>query len=296
LKISSFLFVFCGILSWTLKEEKMSEKVKRTERIAAITRILSCNPGKLFTLSDFAQMFGAAKSSMSEDISMIESAIRKYNLGTLETLTGAAGGVRLRNYNIGLDNYQEVEKVAQMLRDPERVLPGNFLYWSDILSDPQIMRQMGAILASEFEEEKPDAVLTMETKGIPLAMMVADALSVPLVIARRNSKVYEGSAVNINYVTGNGRIETMALARRSLKPRQKVLVADDFMQVGGTVGGMVALMAEFECPVIGIAVMIAQDNINRNSLPTHRSLLSYSGTVNGIPMVEPAAWLRPGGR
>lgn len=274
----------------------MSEKVKRTERIAAITRILSCNPGKLFTLSDFAQMFGAAKSSMSEDISMIESAIRKYNLGTLETLTGAAGGVRLRNYSIGLDNYQEVEKVAQMLRDPERVLPGNFLYWSDILSDPQIMRQMGAILASEFEEEKPDAVLTMETKGIPLAMMAADALSVPLVIARRNSKVYEGSAVNINYVTGNGRIETMALARRSLKPRQKVLVADDFMQVGGTVGGMVALMAEFECPVIGIAVMIAQDNIDRNSLPTHRSLLSYSGTVNGIPMVEPSAWLRPGGK
>lgn len=274
----------------------MSEKVKRTERIAAITRILSCNPGKLFTLSDFAQMFGAAKSSMSEDISMIESAIRKYNLGTLETLTGAAGGVRLRNYSIGLDNYQEVEKVAQMLRDPERVLPGNFLYWSDILSDPQIMRQMGAILASEFEEEKPDAVLTMETKGIPLAMMAADALSVPLVIARRNSKVYEGSAVNINYITGNGRIETMALARRSLKPRQKVLVADDFMQVGGTVGGMVALMAEFECPVIGIAVMIAQDNIDRNSLPTHRSLLSYSGTVNGIPMVEPSAWLRPGGK
>jgi purine operon repressor len=296
LKKSFFLFVFCGILSWTFKEEEMSEKVKRTERIAAITRILSRNPGKLFTLSDFAQMFGAAKSSMSEDISMIESAIRKYNLGTLETLTGAAGGVRMRNYSIGLDNYQEVEKVAQLLRDPERVLPGNYLYWSDILSDPQMMRQMGAILASQFEEDKPDAVVTMETKGIPLALMTADALSVPLIIARRNSKVYEGSAVNINYLTSSGRIETMALARRSLKPRQKILIVDDFSRAGGTIGGMISLMAEFECPVVGIGVMIAQENTDRNNFANYRSLLNYSGTVNGIPMVEPAGWLRPGGK
>ena len=54
----------------------------------------------------------------------------------------------------------------------------------------------------------------METKGIPAALMAAQALGVPLVIARRSSKVYEGSAVNINYVSGSSaHIETMSLSR-----------------------------------------------------------------------------------
>ena len=42
--------------------------------------------------------------------------------------------------------------------------------------------------------------------------MTARALGVPLVIARRDSRAYEGSAVKINYVSGGDRIETMALA------------------------------------------------------------------------------------
>ena len=73
------------------------------------------------------------------------------------------------------------------------------------------------------------------------ALMAAQALNVPLIIARRTTKVYEGSAVNISYVSGNGSIETMSLSRRAVKEGSRALIVDDFLRGGGTAGGMVAL-------------------------------------------------------
>ena len=45
-----------------------------------------------------------------------------------------------------------------------------------------------------------DYVVTVETKGIPLAYEVAKSLGVQLVIVRRDNKVTEGPTVTINYV------------------------------------------------------------------------------------------------
>lgn len=87
---------------------------------------------------------------------------------------------------------------------------------------------------TRFMDRNPDYILTVETKGIPLAVMVARAFNKPLVIARRDSKVTEGSAISINYVTGSsGRIQTMTLTKRAIPPNARVLIIDDFMKAGG---------------------------------------------------------------
>ena len=41
------------------------EKIRRNERMSAMMKILSDAPGKMFTLSYFCEMFGAAKSTIS---------------------------------------------------------------------------------------------------------------------------------------------------------------------------------------------------------------------------------------
>lgn len=266
-------------------------KTKRTERIAAITRLLTDNPNKLFTLPQFCEKFGTAKSTMSEDIAIVESALQKHGLGQVETLAGAAGGVRFRPLLSRQQAYQQVESISQTLCDPQRVLAGGYLYWSDILSSPDIARRMGSIIAGEYYGAGADFVLTMETKGIPFALMTAEALGVPLIIARRSSKVYEGSAVNINYVTGRGSIETMALARRAVKPGQKALIVDDFIRAGGTARGMVSLMAEFNVEVVGMAFMLAQENPPERHISGDRSLMLFSETGADRLLVRPAPWL-----
>ncbi|PIB52540.1 phosphoribosyltransferase family protein, partial [Pseudomonas sp. 2995-1] len=50
-------------------------------------------------------------------------------------------------------------------------------------------------------------------------------------------------------------IQTMSLARRSLKPNSHVLIIDDFMKAGGTIRGMMDLVTEFQSTVAGVGVL-----------------------------------------
>ena len=72
------------------------EKIRRNERLSAMLKILSDSPNRIFTLSHFCDLFDAAKSTLSEDIDILRDVTQNFGLGELETVTGAAGGVRYR--------------------------------------------------------------------------------------------------------------------------------------------------------------------------------------------------------
>jgi purine operon repressor len=262
--------------------------------MAALTRILTSSPNKIFTLSHFCEQFGAAKSTMSEDIDILRDVLSAYDLGKIDTVAGAAGGVRFRPSMTPTRALAFVRSLCEELCTPSRVLPGGFLYLSDILSTPEIVRAMGVILADHFYDKQPDFVLTMETKGIPVGLMTADALGVPLVIARRSSNVYEGSAVNINYVTGSsGSIETMNLSRRAVKEGQKTLIVDDFLKAGGTAKGMIDLMREFNVAVVGTAFVMSTANPETKLIQGEKALMVMDVDASRPESlsVRPADWL-----
>ena len=269
------------------------EKFKRNERLAVMTSILSGAPNRIFTLSHFCEMFGAAKSTISEDVAILAETFRTFRLGTLETVTGAAGGMRYRPMMLEGEATTFMESICEMLRQPGRVLPGGFLYFSDILSNPQLVSGMGRIFASQFYDAGVDFVLTMETKGIPVALMTAEALHVPLIIARHSSKVYEGSAVNINYVSGKGGIETMSLSRRAVREGSTALIVDDFTRGGGTANGMLSLLEEFNCKCAGMCFVMALDNPDQRMENNVKSLMLLSDIVDGQPInVRVSDWVK----
>ena len=72
------------------------DKIRRNERMSAMMKILAAKPNRIFTLSYFCDLFGSAKSTMSEDIDILRDVVAHFGLGELETVTGAAGGVRYR--------------------------------------------------------------------------------------------------------------------------------------------------------------------------------------------------------
>ena len=233
------------------------DRIRRNERMSAMMKILSSTPNRIFTLNSFCELFGSAKSTMSEDVDLLREVCEAFDLGRVETVTGAAGGVRFCPAVSREKARETIRGLCAELSGTERVLPGGFLYTSDILSTPDIVNRMGEIIATEYAGCEPDFVLTMETKGIPVAFATANALGIPLVIARHSSKVYEGSAVNINYVSGSGSIETMSLSRRAVRENQRALIVDDFLKGGGTARGMVELMREFSVTVAGMAFVMA---------------------------------------
>ena len=46
------------------------------------------------------------------------------------------------------------KELCGKLSGSERVLPGDFLYYSDILSTPEIVNKMGEIIATEYYGEE----------------------------------------------------------------------------------------------------------------------------------------------
>lgn len=266
------------------------EKFHRKERIAAILKILSDNPNKIMSLGYFSDYFNAARSTLSEDISIVKGVVEAIGAGSVETISGAAGGVR---YLPGLsleDEKNFINQLCDMLKSKDRIIPGGFLYMNDIIYSPEIAAKIGIIMAQKFKDKTPDYIITVETKGIPVAMMTAHALNVPLVIVRRDSRVTEGSTVSINYVTGSSkRIQTMSLSKRSVKKGSRCIFIDDFMKAGGTSNGIIELMKEFESDVVGIGVLIETPSTGKRlvnkyiSLMTMDSIDEEKGEINIFP-------------
>lgn len=165
---------------------------------------------------------------------------------------------------------------------------------SDILFMPKVAQQAGEIIASQFADKLPDFVITVETKGIPVAMMTARALDCPVVIARRDNKATEGSVVTINYVSASSkRIQTMSLSKRAVKDGQKALIVDDFMKGGGTARGMMDLLKEFNIDIIGVGVVIATQVPGEKMIRDYRSLMVLNHVDEDAKTIkiEPAPWI-----
>ena len=103
------------------------DKIKRNERLGALTRILTETPNRIHTLGEFCELFGAAKSTVSEDIDGLRRVAKDFDLGEVETVTGAAGGVMYRPRREREAARAWVEELCGRLSGTERVLPGNFL-------------------------------------------------------------------------------------------------------------------------------------------------------------------------
>jgi len=243
------------------------KKLKRSARLVEMTQYLLARPHVLVPLTVFADRYASAKSSISEDLTIIKEVFETEGIGELHTLAGAAGGVKFVPKMSREGALALVNGVCRLLEQPERLLPGGYLYMSDILGQPAIMNEIGRTFASVFGDRPIDVVMTVETKGIPLAYATAAHLNLPVVIVRRDPKVTEGSSVSINYVSGsNKRIHTMTLARRALKSKANVLIVDDFMRAGGTARGMMDLLQEFEATVQGVGVLVEAGGVDEEEL------------------------------
>ncbi len=230
-------------------------KVRRSERLIDMTRYLLERPHTLVSLTYFAERYASAKSSISEDLTILKKVFQARGTGILETIPGAAGGARFIPYILKEEAQTFIEEMTTKVADKSRVLPGGYVYLSDILGQPDILRQVGRVIATQYLNQKIDAVMTVATKGIPIAQSVATYLNVPFVIVRNDSKITEGSTVSVNYVSGSSeRIKKMELSKRSLTEGANVLIVDDFMKGGGTINGMKTLIEEFDANLIGITV------------------------------------------
>ena len=254
--------------------------MKRTQRVGVIIKTLTDTPSKLYSLQYFCDALDAAKSSISEDINLADASIRATGTGYIETLSGAKGGVRFVP-DISEDQLILLqEEFCSRIKDSSRILGGGFLYTSDLMFDTQLISRLASVFTKKFKDRCADYVATVETKGIPLASMVAHQLNLPLVIIRREAKVSEGSTVSINYFSGSyDRVQKMSIAKRAVAPGSKAIIIDDFMRGGGSTRGIADILAEFDVEVVGTGIAIVGAMPKKKNIDEFTAIL-YLGDVD----------------
>ena len=269
----------------------ISLKTRRSDRLIDMTRYFMERPHTLVSLTFFAERYESAKSSISEDLAIIKRTVMLRGIGILETIPGATGGA-IFIPSIDEDEARAfIEDMTEQLSHQDRLLPGGYVYLSDLLGRPDVLRYVGRVIARQYIDKQIDAVMTVATKGVPIAQSVASYLNVPFVIVRRDSKITEGSTVSVNYVSGSSeRIEKMELSKRSLKRGSHVLVVDDFMKGGGTVNGMKSMIEEFESELVGITVFAEGAFDGRRMVEDYTSLLK----VDSVNTIDKTIHVSPG--
>jgi purine operon repressor len=265
----------------------------RSERIALLTYRLASRPGTLWSLRELAAGTGAARSTISADLAAVRSALEQAGEGRLLTTPGPAGGIRYLALASPSRLQQSVRALAETLAKPDRVLPGGFLFMTDVLFSPEWSRLIGECFAAAFVDVRADVVVTVETKGVAIALMTARAMGCPLVLLRRDARVTEGPSVSINYLSGSSqRIQSMSVPRRSLGLGARALIIDDFMKGGGTARGMCELVSEVGAQAVGIGVVVATALPAAKKVADYRALLMLEQAVDdGRPMrLRVAPW------
>ena len=266
-------------------------KTRRSDRLIDMTRYFMERPHTLVSLTFFAERYESAKSSISEDLAIIKRTVKLRGIGILETIPGATGGAIFIPSIDGDEARAFIEDMTEQLSHQDRLLPGGYVYLSDLLGRPDVLRYVGRVIARQYIDKQIDAVMTVATKGVPIAQSVASYLNVPFVIVRRDSKITEGSTVSVNYVSGSSeRIEKMELSKRSLKRGSHVLVVDDFMKGGGTVNGMKSMIEEFESELVGITVFAEGAFDGRRMVEDYTSLLK----VDSVNTIDKTIHVSPG--
>ena len=259
--------------------------MKRAQRACIITQILTENPNKDYPLAYFAEKFGCAKSSVSEDLQIVRQAVEDAGLGYVETTAGAKGGVRYVPYISKRESAAELQRFGEMLAQPDRQIGSGFIYTTDLMSDPVFVTLAARVFARHFAATEADAVVTVETKGIGVAMMTARFLNLPLVVVRREAKVSDGSTISINFFSGSAdRIQKMSLSKRAIKPGSRAIIIDDFMRGGGSVKGMQDMLSEFDARTVGVGVVIVAGRDEKKKIGNYFPIFHYddSGEVCSV--------------
>ena len=130
---------------------------------------------------------------------------------------------------------------------------------TEIVGDCNILQQAANYALANFAGKRVTRILTAAVDGIPLATMVANALGVNLVVAKRNKEVGVKAFLDETYILGkdSGVTITLFIPKEAIKKRDSVLVVDDMIKSGETQEALVNLVKKSRAEISGVFSLIA---------------------------------------
>jgi len=138
---------------------------------------------------------------------------------------------------------------------------------TSIISDIPLLKQAAQHALSKFAGRRVTKVLTAATDGIPLATVVADALNVDLLIAKKSKEVGIKEFIEETFIPGDSAVVTsLYLPKGSLRRGDSVLIVDDVIKTGETPSTLMNMIMKAKAEVAGIYALIGVENEWREKL------------------------------
>jgi purine operon repressor len=129
---------------------------------------------------------------------------------------------------------------------------------TSIVCDLPLLQQAAQYILRKFAGKRITRVITAAVDGVPLSTIIAGAISVDLVIAKRTKEVGVREFVEETYIpSDSGMIMAYYIPRGSIKKGDSVLIVDDVIRSGETQRALVNLIRKARADVAGIFALVS---------------------------------------
>lgn len=129
---------------------------------------------------------------------------------------------------------------------------------TEIIGDFNVLKQSANRALADFAGKRVTKVLTAAVDGIPLATMVANALGVDLVIAKRSKEVGVKEFFEVTYpLSDSGVTVTLYIPKGRIEDQDSILIVDDMMKTGETQAALCNLVRKVKAETSGVFSLIA---------------------------------------
>ena len=169
-------------------------------------------------------------------------------------------------------------KLKQHIRNiPD--FPSKGILFRDItplLQRGPVFRRAICALADRYQGKRPDAVVAIESRGLIVGSALAFTLGVGLVPVRKKGKLPHRTH-RVSYALEYGQ-DTLEMHQDAIAPGSRVVLVDDLLATGGTMGATIQLIEQCGGKIIEVAFLIELSALKgRAKLKPHpvATLVSY---------------------
>ena len=160
--------------------------------------------------------------------------------------------------------------------------------------DPGLMAACGQELARRFRDLGATRVLTAEISGIAPALTTALWLKLPVVYARKTKPVTMTDPVYVEAAPSHtkGLSVFLMVSPEFLGPGDRVLIVDDFLASGQTIGALVRLVRHAGAELVGVGALIeksfegGREELEALGIPLH-ALVTVTDMSDGQIVLAP---------
>ncbi|MCL4516402.1 MAG: adenine phosphoribosyltransferase [Firmicutes bacterium] len=144
------------------------------------------------------------------------------------------------------------EKIREVPDFPKKGI--GFKDITTLLKDPEALRYTVRTLADYYRGRRIEMVVGVESRGFLFGAPLAYELGAGFVLVRKPGKL-PAETVRVDYQLEYG-TDALEIHKDAINPGQRVLVVDDLLATGGTIGAAARRVEMLRGEIVGLAFVI----------------------------------------